>query len=191
VGAWLYPFTTAITIGFFFGWMLSLAGILGMVATMRRPEGSRHWMDLGTGAITLVSGLFLLLDPVLLSLAVAWTIALWLGTLGIVEFVAAWRSKRQRPPLFALATCDILFAVLFLAGIPGPDIAILAVLVAMALIGSGTVKVWISLRLRKIAHEAAPSPVSRSWDAVARIFAGSRSLRAQSHPSNAKQGITK
>lgn len=149
------PFASAVVIGFFLGWSLSLAGAFGIVAGFRARHARGHGLDVAVGLVTLALGLLILLDPLAGTLALLWSASLWFTVRAVMEFATASRFREERGGLVLLGILDIVLALLLLLGFATFDVALVSLLVGLTFLASGLFTLFSGMRLRGAARRLA------------------------------------
>jgi uncharacterized membrane protein HdeD (DUF308 family) len=123
--------TLAVVSGIF----LLADGLFEMVVALMRGTANRALTAL-LGVLTAIVGVMLLRHPIAGVVAVALLIGIWLITIGVVRFVAAFGEADRRGWQIAAAVIEVIAGVVIVAS-PGIGFATLALLTGIAFIVNG------------------------------------------------------
>lgn len=148
------PGRTTVAIAFFLGWVLVLAGAVGVVMGFRTHLVRRRLIDWLYGASSLAVGGVCLANPRAGAYTVTAAFAFWLVLRGATEFVGAVRAGagRLRGALVALGLFNWLLAALLLALFPSPAIKAIGLFVGLSLLVGGGMTIAAAWQLRRLAH---------------------------------------
>ncbi|WP_294641022.1 HdeD family acid-resistance protein [uncultured Aureimonas sp.] len=148
----LVPFAATLASTLFFGWLLVILGIVGLVATVRagREFGGRG-TGLLIGVVTLLLGILILADPFAGAVALTTLLAVYFLLLGLATFAMANAFRVSGGQFWLLALAGIInigLALFLVIGLPGTAIWAIGLFLGISLISSGTSLLFAALRAR-------------------------------------------
>lgn len=146
------PLATTVAIAIFFGWLLLIAGIAGIVMGIRTHSRHQRSIDLLYGIASLLIGIVLLDQPLIGAVGITYALAIWLAVRGVAELIAASRTRAgQARWLLGLAgALNLLFAVLLIV-FPLMGAQVFGLLVAISFLVGGIVTIIAATQLRRLA----------------------------------------
>lgn len=143
-------FTTVLSV-LFIGWVFLIGGIAEVIHAIIRKGWSGFWLDLVSGIITAVAGVFILVHP----FAGASVLTIFLGVVfvlgGIIRIAAGVAIRNPYSGWIALHGCiSLLLGVLILAQWPNSLVWVIGTLVAADLLINGIRLISFGLALRHI-----------------------------------------
>ena len=153
--ALLAPVVASVAATVFFGWLLLLSGILGLVATFRARQAPGFWWSLLSAVIGIVAGVLLLGWPLLGTLSLTAVLIAFLFAEGAVTIMYALEHRRELSGrwawMLASGVVDLLLAVIIVSGLPGTIAWALGLMVGINLVFGGASMIGMALAARSAA----------------------------------------
>jgi uncharacterized membrane protein HdeD (DUF308 family) len=160
VMAFAWPGLTLVTLVFLFGAWALVSGVFATVGAFgARARNKDWWVLLLTGLLGIAVGFLTFYRPGITAISLLWYIAFWSIFTGVMEFVAAFRLRKEirgEGWLMLAGAASVVFGVLLLA-YPGAGALALITLIAAYAIVFGVILILAALRLKKLAPSAAPA----------------------------------
>jgi len=157
--AMLLPARASLAAALFFGWILLVSGVIGLVTTLRARHAPGFWWSLFSAVLGIVAGALLLLWPVQGTLSLTAVLIAFLFAEGIASIFYATEHRKGFSPgwgwMLASGFLDLVLAVLLLAGLPGTAVWALGLLLGINLIFGGGALISMALYAR--AHQGGVS----------------------------------
>jgi len=138
--ALLAPFAATLATTLFFGWLLILAGVIGIVAAFRSKEAPGFWSNLLLSVLTVILGSIILFDPLAGTVTLTWVLALYFLLSGVFNLAIA-RAVSLSTGRFWLVVVsgivDIALALILILGLPETAIWAVGVFLGISFITSG------------------------------------------------------
>ena len=146
------PWAATLATTLFFGWLLIMGGVLGLIATIRswRSEGS--WSHILLPLLALVLGVVIIADPFAGSITLTWVLALFflLSGLGNLAISRILRVSTGRFWLIAISgVVDIALALFLVFGLPTTAIWSVGLVIGISLATSGVALLAAALDARR------------------------------------------
>lgn len=138
--ALLAPLVATLASAIFFGWLLLILGVVGLIATVRRRGSTGFGSGLLISALALLLGIVILFDPFAgaVTLTTLLSIYFLLSGLSMLSLANAFRPSTARFWLPALAgVLNVAMAVLLVLGLPGTALWASGVFLGISLLSSG------------------------------------------------------
>jgi uncharacterized membrane protein HdeD (DUF308 family) len=149
--ALVWPSLTLQVLVYLLGAYLVVDGIFGIFAAFSdRSAGSRWWVELLEGLLSLLAGLAIFVLPGLSALVLLYILAAWAVLTGILEIVTAIQLRRQiRGEIFMIFSgiASIVFGVL-IALFPGGGLLAVVWIIGIYAIIFGVLLIILGFRLR-------------------------------------------
>jgi uncharacterized membrane protein HdeD (DUF308 family) len=150
--ALLAPVIASVAATVFFGWLLLLSGIMGLVATFRARQAPGFGWSLLSAVIGIVAGVLLIGWPLLGTLSLTAVLIAFLFAEGIVTIMYALEHRTALSGrwgwLLASGIVDVGLGVLLLMGLPGTARWALGLLLGVNLIFGGWALIFMALHAR-------------------------------------------
>ena len=150
--ALLAPMIASVAATVFFGWLLLLSGIVGLVATFRARHAPGFWWSLVSAAIGIVAGVLLIGWPLLGTLSLTAVLIAFLFAEGLVTIMYALEHRNALSGrwgwMLASGIVDVGLGVLLLIGLPGTALWALGLLLGINLIFGGWALIYMALHAR-------------------------------------------
>jgi uncharacterized membrane protein HdeD (DUF308 family) len=142
------PGDSLTTLAVIAGIFLLADGIIELAAALMHGTQSRGMVAL-LGAVTAIAGVLLIRHPIGGVVAVALLIGIWLITVGVVRFIAAFDFEANRGWNMGVGLIEVIAGIVIVAN-PNIGFATLAVLVGIAFIVNGLAMAALGWSLHKI-----------------------------------------
>jgi uncharacterized membrane protein HdeD (DUF308 family) len=156
----IMPGVATLATGLTIGWLLLIAGIVGVIAVLTSGMSAPgFWWNLLTAILYVVAGGAILWRPVAGVVTLTIVLAAYLLATGVLKAIMALDYRRTIPKawgwMLLSALVDIVLGVLILMGLPGTALWVLGLLVGINLLFSGVALVVAAMESRKISTTAA------------------------------------
>lgn len=154
--AFAYPGPTAAVLTYAFGAYILLSGFALLTAGFGFSSLSGPWLALVLlGLLSIVAGIYMLAQPTIGALSLAYTIALWAIFAGVLEIYAAVETRNVMPNawLWAVAGIISIAAGVLVASAPGRGLIALSYTVGIYAALLGIASIAFAVRLRALAHD--------------------------------------
>lgn len=154
--AFAYPGQTATVLTYAFGAYILLNGFAMLAAGFGFSALRGPWLALVLlGLLSIVAGLYMLAQPTLGALTLAYTIALWAIAAGVLEIFAAVQAREliSNTWLWAVAGIVSIAAGVLIAYAPGRGLIALSYTVGVYATLAGIASIAFAVRLRGLAGE--------------------------------------
>lgn len=151
----IMPGVATLATGLTIGWLLLIAGIVGIVAVLTSGfSAPGFWWNLLTAILYALAGGALLWRPVAGVLTLTIILAAYLLATGVVKAIMAFEYRRAIPKawgwMLLSALVDIVLGVVIVLGLPGTSLWVLGLLVGINLLFTGVALVVAGVESRKI-----------------------------------------
>ena len=157
--ALLAPVIASVAATVFFGWLLLLSGIMGLVATFRARQAPGFGWSLLSAVIGIVAGVLLIGWPLLGTLSLTAVLIAFLFAEGVVSIMYAFEHPNALSGrwgwMLASGILDVGLGVLLFIGLPGTALWALGLLLGINLIFGGWALVFMALHARPTSAAAA------------------------------------
>ena len=157
--ALLAPVMASVAATVFFGWILFLSGLLGLISTIRARRAPGVWWSLVSALIGMAAGVLLLGWPVLGALSLTDVLIAFLFAEGIVSIMYALEHRNALSGrwgwMLASGIIDVTLAVLLILGLPGTALWALGLILGINLIFGGWALIFMALHARPTSTAAA------------------------------------
>ena len=157
--ALLAPVMASVAATVFFGWILFLSGLLGLISTIRARRAPGVWWSLVSALIGMAAGVLLLGWPVLGALSLTAVLIAFLFAEGIVSILYALEHRNALSGrwgwMLARGIIDVTLAVLLILGLPGTALWALGLILGINLIFGGWALIFMALHARPTSTAAA------------------------------------
>jgi uncharacterized membrane protein HdeD (DUF308 family) len=155
--ALLAPVIASVAATVFFGWILLLSGVLGLITTIRARRAPGVWWSLLSALIGIAAGVAILGWPLLGTLSLTAVLIAFLFAEGIVSIMYALEHRNALSGrwgwMLASGIIDVALAVLLFIGLPGTALWALGLILGINLIFGGWALIFMALHAR-------PSPTA-------------------------------
>jgi uncharacterized membrane protein HdeD (DUF308 family) len=157
--ALLAPAIASVAATVFFGWLLLLSGIMGLVATFRARHAPGFWWSLLSAAIGIVAGVLLIGWPLLGTLSLTAVLIAFLFAEGVVTIMYALEHRSALSGrwgwMLASGIVDVGLGLVLLLGLPGTALWAIGLLLGINLIFGGWALIFMALHARPTSTAAA------------------------------------
>lgn len=154
--AFAYPGPTAAVLTYAFGAYILLSGFALLTAGFGFSSLPGPWLALMLlGLLSIVAGIYMLAEPTIGALSLAYTIALWAIAAGVLEIYAAIETRNVMPNawLWAVAGIITIAAGVLVASAPARGLIALSYTVGIYAALVGIASIAFAVRLRTLAHD--------------------------------------
>jgi uncharacterized membrane protein HdeD (DUF308 family) len=136
----------------FFGWILLISGVVGLITTFRARQVAGFWWSLVSAVIGIVAGLLLLAWPQPGVLSLTAVLIAFLFAEGIVTILYAFEHRGALSGrwgwMLASGIVDVCLGALLFAGFPGTAVWALGLLLGINLLFGGWALILMALHAR-------------------------------------------
>jgi uncharacterized membrane protein HdeD (DUF308 family) len=155
----LAPVIASLAATVFFGWILLLSGIMGLVTTFRARHAPGFWWSLLSALVGIVAGALLLVWPTQGTLSLTVVLIAFLLVEGVVSIMYGLEHRTGLSGrwgwMLASGVVDVVLGVLLLLGLPSTALWALGLLLGLNLLFGGWALILMALHARPTA--ATPS----------------------------------
>ena len=149
--------TIAVTI--FFGGLLLLSGIVGLITTFWMRGVPGFWWSLISAILAIIVGVMLMAWPMRGAFSLTFLLIVFFIIEGVVSVMFALDHRRELAGawgwMLASGIVDLILATIILAGLPGTAAWVIGLLVGINLTFGGVALIAMALQARKIEPTAA------------------------------------
>lgn len=157
----LAPVIASVAATIFFGWILLISGIVGLVTTFRARQAPGFWWALLSDLVAIIAGVVLLWRPLLGTLSLTAVLIAFLFVEGIFTIMYALEHRSGLSGrwgwMLASGIVDVVLAIILFVGLPGTALWALGLLVGINLLFGGWALIMIALHARPKAVTPAPT----------------------------------
>lgn len=157
--ALLAPVIASVAATVFFGWLLLLSGIVGLVTTFRARHAPGFWWSLLSAVIGIIAGVLLLGWPLLGTLSLTAVLIAFLLAEGAVSILYALEHRNALSGrwgwMLTSGIIDVVLGVVLFIGLPGTALWALGLLLGINLIFGGWALIFMALHARPASAPAA------------------------------------
>ena len=150
--ALLAPVIASVAATVFFGWLLLLSGVIGLVTTFRARHAPGFWWSLLSAVIGIVAGILLLGWPLLGTLSLTAVLIAFLFAEGVVSIMYALEHRNALSGrwgwMLASGILDVGLGVLLFIGLPGTALWALGLLLGINMVFGGWALIFMALHAR-------------------------------------------
>jgi uncharacterized membrane protein HdeD (DUF308 family) len=155
----LAPAIASLAATVFFGWILLISGVVGLIATLRARQVAGFWWSLVSAVVGIVAGLLLLAWPAPGVLSLTAVLIAFLFAEGIITILYAFEHRSALSGrwgwMLASGILDVCLGVLLFAGFPGTAVWALGLLLGINLLFGGWALILMALHARAAGANAA------------------------------------
>jgi uncharacterized membrane protein HdeD (DUF308 family) len=148
----LAPTIASLAATVFFGWILLLSGVVGLISTLRARHAPGFVWSLISALVGIAAGVILLGWPVQGVLSLTAVLIAFLFIEGVVSILFALEHRRGLSGrwgwMLASGVLDIVLGAILLAGLPGTALWALGLLVGINMIFGGSALIGMALASR-------------------------------------------
>lgn len=146
------PFAATLASTLFFGWLLIIGGIFGIVGAFQARKHSGFWSSLALAILVTILGFVIVYDPFAGAITLTWMLATYFIVSAFLEFALARAFEGSTAGKWGLILTGVLnlgLAILLILGLPGTAIWAVGVYLGISFIFSGTGLLFGALDARK------------------------------------------
>jgi uncharacterized membrane protein HdeD (DUF308 family) len=148
----LLPALASLAATIFFGWILLLSGVMGLISTLRARQAPGFGWSLFSAITGIVAGVVLLAMPVQGTFSLTAVLIAFLFVEGLVSILYALEHRKSATGrwgwMVASGVVDIILGVILLAGLPGTAMWALGLVVGINMIFGGWALTLMALHAR-------------------------------------------
>lgn len=138
-------FAATVVIGIFF----VVSGGFAIAAALFGHGSAHRGYTILVGALSVIVGLIMVLEPATGAWSLTVTVAVWLGVRGVLELVYGVRLKRRRGMLITLGIINVLLALFILATVPFSALTLPGYILGISFIFGGVTSITAAADHRK------------------------------------------
>ena len=138
-------FAATVVIGIFF----VVSGGFAIAAALFGHGSAHRGYTILVGALSVIVGLLMVLEPATGALSLTLMVAVWLGVRGVLELVYGFRLKRRRGMLITLGIINVLLALFILATVPFSALTLPGYILGISFIFGGITSITAAADHRK------------------------------------------
>jgi len=136
----------------FFGWLLLISGLIGLIATIRARHAPGFVWSLLSALLAIGAGVLLLGAPLQGTLSLTGIVIAFLLVEGIVSIIYAFEHRSSQSGrwgwMLASGVLDLILGAILLSGLPGTAFWALGVLIGINMVFGGTSLIAMALHAR-------------------------------------------
>jgi uncharacterized membrane protein HdeD (DUF308 family) len=148
----LAPVVASVAATVFFGWLLLISGIVGLITTFRARQAPGFWWSLASALLGIIAGGLLLVWPVQGTLSLTAVLIAFLLIEGVVSIMYALEHRNALSGrwgwVLASGALDVLLGLLLLFGLPGTALWALGLLIGINMLFGGWSLIFMALHAR-------------------------------------------
>jgi uncharacterized membrane protein HdeD (DUF308 family) len=158
----LAPVIASVAATVFFGWILLLSGIVGLISTFRARGAPGFWWSLISALVGLVAGGLLLFFPLQGTLSLTAVLIAFLLVEGVVTVMYALEHRNALSGrwgwMLASGILDVALGVFLFLGLPGTALWAIGLLIGINMIFGGWALIFMALHARPKAGTPVGAP---------------------------------
>jgi uncharacterized membrane protein HdeD (DUF308 family) len=155
----LAPVVASVAATVFFGWLLLISGIVGLITTFRARQAPGFWWSLLSALLGIIAGGLLLVWPVQGTLSLTAVLIAFLAVDGVITVFYALEHRNRASGNWAWmlfsGAMDVLLGLLLFFGLPGTALWALGLLIGINMLFGGWSLIFMALHARP--KSAAPA----------------------------------
>ena len=160
--ALLAPVIASVAVTVFFGWILLVSGIVGLVTTLRARQAPGFWWSLLSDLVAIVAGVVLLVWPLQGTLSLSAVLIAFLFVEGVVTIMYALEHRSALSGrwgwMLASGILDVALGIFLFLGLPGTALWALGLLIGINMLFGGWALVFMALHARPKTNTVAAAP---------------------------------
>jgi uncharacterized membrane protein HdeD (DUF308 family) len=156
----LAPVIASVAATVFFGWILLLSGVVGLISTLRARGAPGFWWSLISALVGIVAGGLLLFYPLQGTLSLTAVLIAFLLVEGVVTLMYALEHRNALSGrwgwMLASGILDVALGVFLFLGLPGTALWAIGLLIGINMLFGGWALIFMALHARP----GAGTPVS-------------------------------
>jgi uncharacterized membrane protein HdeD (DUF308 family) len=158
----LAPVIASVAAAVFFGWLLLISGIVGLVTTFRARQAPGFWWSLLSALLGIIAGGLLLVWPLQGTLSLTAVLIAFLFIEGVVSIMYALEHRNALSGrwgwMLASGVLDVALGLFLFLGLPGTALWALGLLIGINMLFGGWSLIFMALHARPRASPPAPAP---------------------------------
>lgn len=158
----LVPALASLAFTIFFGWLLLISGIVGLVTTFMARGAPGFWWSLLSAVLGIVAGVILLVWPVSGTLSLTYLLIAFFLVEGFASIMFAIEHRNQLSGrwgwMLVSGILDVILAVIVFLGLPWSAFWALGLLLGINMIFGGWALIGMALHARSAGPNPGPSP---------------------------------
>ena len=154
----LIPPLASLAVTIFFGWLLLISGIVGLVTTFMARQAPGFWWSLLSAVLGIVAGVILLVWPISGTLSLTYLLIAFFLIEGFASIMFAIEHRNQLSGrwgwMLASGVVDVILAVIVFIGLPWSAFWALGLLLGINMVFGG----WALIAMALHARSAGPNP---------------------------------
>ena len=153
----LIPPIASLAVTLFFGWLLLISGVVGLVTTFMARQAPGFWWSLVSAVLGIVAGVILLIWPISGTLSLTYLLIAFFLVEGFASIMYAIEHRNQLSGrwgwMLASGVVDVILALIIFSGLPGAAFWALGLLLGINLVFGG----WALIAMALHARSAGPT----------------------------------
>jgi len=158
----LAPVIASVAAAVFFGWLLLISGIVGLITTFRARQAPGFWWSLLSALLGIIAGGLLLVWPVQGTLSLTAVLIAFLFIEGVVSIMYALEHRNALSGrwgwMLASGVLDVVLGLFLFLGLPGTALWALGLLIGINMLFGGWSLIFMALHARPRSSPPAPAP---------------------------------
>ena len=158
----LAPVLASVAAAVFFGWLLLISGIVGLITTFRARQAPGFWWSLLSALLGIIAGGLLLVWPVQGTLSLTAVLIAFLFIEGVVSIMYALEHRNALSGrwgwMLASGVLDVALALFLFLGLPGTALWALGLLIGINMLFGGWSLIFMALHARPRSSPPAAAP---------------------------------
>jgi uncharacterized membrane protein HdeD (DUF308 family) len=154
LAAILVPLIATLTFTIFFGWLLMISGVVGLISTLKMRPAPGFWWSLVSAILAIVVGGLLIAWPVRGALSLTLVLIAFFLIEGIATIMFAIEYRRSLPArwgwMVASGVVDLILAALIFAQFPSSALWAIGLLLGINMVFGGTTLIVMALDARRL-----------------------------------------
>jgi uncharacterized membrane protein HdeD (DUF308 family) len=154
LAAILVPLIATLTFTIFFGWLLMISGVVGLISTFKMRPAPGFWWSLVSAILAIVVGGLLIAWPVRGALSLTLVLIAFFLIEGIATIMFAIEYRRSLPArwgwMVASGVVDLILAALIFAQFPSSALWAIGLLLGINMVFGGTTLIVMALDARRL-----------------------------------------
>lgn len=146
------PLAATLVSTIFFGWLMLIGGVIGLVSALRAKDAPGFWSHVLLAALVAALGVVILINPWAGAITLTWALAAYFLLVGLASFSIAHAVKNstgQHLFLIASGVLNIALTAIIILGLPGTAVWAIGVFLGISFISSGVGLLMSALDARK------------------------------------------
>jgi uncharacterized membrane protein HdeD (DUF308 family) len=154
LAAILVPLIATLAFTIFFGWLLLISGVVGLISTFKMHPAPGFWWSLISAILAIVVGVLLIAWPIRGALSLTLLLIIFFLIEGITSIMFAIEYRRNLPArwgwMVASGVVDLILAALIFAQFPSSAVWAIGLLLGINMVFGGTTLIIMALDARRL-----------------------------------------